>query len=294
MNNEIVHSVVKLNQHFLSDRPLLEQIVAISDIDPNETVLEIGPGQGSLTSVISDKARKVIAIESDTRLKENLSRLQSQFPNLSVVYGDALEMRLPKFDRIIANIPFNITEPLIMKLIGENFKAAYLLVGESFAQNCCSDNGDSTRLGLLTKAHFNSEYLMQVSRENFTPVPSTDGALIGLYPVKKNEIYQNFARYMVRCMWGQKTRPVRDALAAALSQYMLQKGSGQVNLDQATKKLEENYQFLLDKRVVDLGNSEFRELYEGLSTINLKKVFGGHKPRGGAQNWRKTYEAYLR
>ena len=293
MSDETRNSVVRLNQHFLKDESALEQIVALSEIEPHETVLEIGPGRGPLTRKIAEHAKKVVAIEADTRLKTDLDALQAHYPNVSIIYGDALEMRFPKFDRIVANIPFNITEPLIMKLMGEKFVGAYLLVGESFANNCTVLGDYTTRLGLLTRAYFKAEQLLQVPKESFEPVPSTDGVLISLSPIRKGGIQRDFPHYMLRCIWDQRARTLRDALSSALYQYASDKIAGEIDVKGVIKDFERKYSGIMDRRVDAIGNTEFLDLYHGLSGMKLNRLFGGHKPRGGAQNWRKAYAEHL-
>ncbi|HLC61677.1 MAG TPA: rRNA adenine dimethyltransferase family protein [Candidatus Nanoarchaeia archaeon] len=294
MSDETRNSVVRLNQHFLRDSSALEQIVSLSEIEPQETVLEIGPGQGSLTGRIAERAKKVVAIEADARLKADLDALQAQYPNVSVVYGDAIEMRFPKFDRMVANIPFNITEPLITKLMGEKFVGAYLLVGESFADNCTTMGGYTTRLGLLTRAYFKTEQLLQVPKESFDPIPSTDGVLISLSPVKKSDLREDFPLYMLHCMWDQRTKPLKDALSSALYQYASGKITGEIDVSRVIRDFERDHSGIINRRVDAIGNTEFLDLYHGLSGMKLNKLFGRHKPRGGAQNWRKTYAEHLR
>lgn len=294
MSNDGRPSVVRLNQHFLRDNSALEQIVSLSEIEPHETVLEIGPGRGPLTRKIAEHAKKVVAIEADTRLKPDLDALQAQYPNVSVIYGDALEMRFPKFDRLVANIPFNITEPLIMKLMGEKFTGAYLLVGESFAHNCTVLGDYTTRLGLLTRAYFRTEQLLHVPKESFEPVPSTDGVLVAFYPMRKSDLLQDIPLYMLRCIWDQRTRSLRDALSAALYQYASAKVSGEIDVSGVVRDFERKHAGIMDRRVDSIGNTEFLDLYRGLSAMKLNRLFGAHKPRGGAQNWRKTYAEYIR
>jgi len=213
---------------------------------------------------------------------------------VSIIYGDALNIRFPQHDRVIANIPFNITEPLITRLMGKGNAPAFLLVGESYASNSESNNSYSTRLGLLTRAYFHVEQLLHIPKEAFVPEPSTDGVLISLHPLKRNSLEKEFPLYSIRCIWDQKTRNVRDALSAAIYQYTAARGAGDVDVSRAMGGLEKDNPQLLRKRVDALTNKEFTDLYHALSGNILRKLYGGHKPRGGAQNWRKTYERYLR
>src|SRR3989344_605109 len=291
MPDDFKKSVGSLNQHFLTDHSLLEKMVMLAEVDSTNIVLEIGPGQGNLTRAIAKAAGKVVAIELDRWLASDLQQVQGQYPNVAVIYGNALEMKLPPFTKLVANIPFNITEPLIMRLLQEKFGAGVLLVGQHFARECCYGR-PHTRLGLLSNAYFRTDYLLDVPSESFEPPPSTDGAVVGLYPTSKREI-ERFPLYIVRCLWDQKGRIVRDALSAAIHQYAYKKGASDFNVGHPICMIAEDLPNLMGIRVDKLSNNQFEELYRYLTHVKLKRIFHGHKPRGGAQNWRTQYAAFL-
>lgn len=286
-------SVVRLNQHFLKDESVMDQIVGLADIQPEEIVLEIGPGEGAITRKMAPFAQRVVAIEADPKLRDALTDLQSQYPNIDILYGDALNMRWPRFDRMVSNIPFNMTEPLIHRLPDERFGAAVLLVGETFADNCCGDiDYNTTTLGLLAKAYFRTEHLLHVPGDSFEPPPSTDADLIALYPIKKRDLIRKPPLYLMRCMLDQRTRPVKNALSAALHQYAFDAGGDVNNIERVARGVEGEISYA-EQKVSMLINEQLNDLYQHLGGIALKKLFGGHKPRGGSKNWRITYGDYL-
>ena len=102
----------RLGQHFLADPRILGRIADAVEIEPGETVLEIGPGKGSLTEALLERGAKVIAIEKDRRLAAELER-----EGLSVIQGDALKTEWPRVAKIVGNIPYYITSPLIEKAL---------------------------------------------------------------------------------------------------------------------------------------------------------------------------------
>ncbi len=286
-------SVVRLNQHFLRNESVMEQIVGLADIQPEEIILEIGPGEGAITRKMAPLAEKVVAIEADPKLRDALTDLQRQYPNIDILYGDALNMKWPRFDRMVSNLPFNMTEPLIHRLSDERFSAAVLLVGETFADNCCNDIGyNTTTLGLLTKAYFRTEHLLHVPGDSFDPPPSTDTDLIALYPIGKRDLIRKPPLYLVHCLWKQRTRSVRDALSAALYQYVSDAGDDVNGTKRVVEGAEREISYM-GQRVDKLTNDQFRNLYQHLEGIATRKLFSGHKPRGGSKNWRITYGNYL-
>ncbi|MBU1205139.1 MAG: methyltransferase domain-containing protein [Nanoarchaeota archaeon] len=289
---EVTPSVRKLNQHFLTDEMVLDDIVLNSNIESDDIVLEIGPGKGDLTRKLAEVARKVIAVEYDKRLSQYLDKLMEQYPNVEIIYGDALKIKFPKIDRIVSNIPFNITEPLISRLFSERFRTATLLVGETYGKQVAKGHSVS-RIGLLTRAYFKVDYVKDIPSTCFDPEPATNGSVIELYPLKKQNLEQNFREYIIRCIWDQRTRPLSDALPAAIFQYISANGGKNTTPNDFLKQIQRNYHHPLTIRVDKLTNPEFLDLYDSLRGINLKKAFGGYKPRGGAKNWRIDYAKYL-
>ncbi len=286
------HNIRRYNQHFINDESVLEDLVLNSDIANDDTVLEIGPGNGLITAKLLKAAKKVIVIEYDKRMEIFLGQLKEKYPNLEVKYGNALTINFPKIDVIVSNIPFNITEPLLSRLFSEKFRAATLLVGETYGRQATNANPNS-RIGLLTRAYFEAHYIKDVPSKCFDPEPSTNGSIITLYPVKKSELKDDFKRYMIRCIWDQKTKLLKDALSSAIFQYIDAKSSKTSSPRPFLEQINKKYDLPLQARVDKLINSEFLGLYDMLDKINLKKCFGGHKPRGGARNWRIDYAEYI-
>src|SRR5262245_37423296 len=106
----------RFGQHFLTDRSILRRIVAFANIQPEDIVVEIGPGQGALTRELADAARRVIAIEID---KDLTPALRSEMPgNVEIIEGDALEVGFPagRF-HVVGNLPYNVATPLFKRFI---------------------------------------------------------------------------------------------------------------------------------------------------------------------------------
>ena len=134
----------RLGQHYLFDPSILGRIADAAGIESGDTVLEIGPGKGSLTAELSSRARRVVAIEADGRLAEALRRNFAGSP-IEIVHGDALRVPWPAAHRICANIPYQITSPLIERaLTPPRPRCVVFLVQREVAERLAAPPGSRT------------------------------------------------------------------------------------------------------------------------------------------------------
>ena len=199
----------QFGQNFISDTNLLKSIVAAADAE-GATVLEIGCGAGTLTREIAAKAKKVIAYEIDTKLQPVLAETLAGVENAEVVFRDflkadlkALEAELPPY-LVVANLPYYITSPLVMKFIEESEKAEKLviMVQDDVAKRFCAKAG-TPEYGAITAAiarRADAEIVKYVPRKMFYPVPNVDSAVVkltfreGRIPVKSAKTYRDTVR----------------------------------------------------------------------------------------------------
>lgn len=176
-------------QHLLKNPMILNEIVNKSGIKPSETVLEIGPGTGNLTMLLLDVAKKVIAIELDPRMVAQLIKRvgTSEYQNkLQLIQGDVLKTKLPPFDLCVANIPYQISSPIVFKLLSHRplFKCAVLLIQREFAMRLIAKPNTefycrlSVNVQLLSKV----EHIMKVSKKNFCPPPKVESSVVRIEP----------------------------------------------------------------------------------------------------------------
>ena len=170
----------KLGQHFLADQALLERELACAELRPGDVVLEIGPGIGNLTALLAAQAGKVIAIERDPQFRGCLGALQQQYPGLEILWGDALEVDLPPFDKAVANLPYQVALPLIFKLLERRFERAVLMVQRDLARRLGAKVGESGygRLSIAVGRRAEVELLEEVPRQAFYPPPEVESALV--------------------------------------------------------------------------------------------------------------------
>ena len=177
-------------QHLLKNPTILSEIIHKSGIKSTDVVLEIGPGTGNLTMLLLDAAKKVIAIELDPRMVAQLTKRVgiSQYQNkLQLIQGDVLKQKLPFFDLCVANIPYQISSPIVFKLLSHRplFRAAVLLIQREFAMRLIAKPGTefycrlSVNVQLLSKV----EHIMKVSKKNFVPPPKVESSVVRIEPV---------------------------------------------------------------------------------------------------------------
>jgi len=212
-----------LGQNFLKSDMIADDIVMAADLKPDDIVLEIGPGTGILTERLVKSAKEVWAIEKDYDLVENL-RKRITAKNLKLIHQDALwfsSHALGVNYKVVANIPYNITSPLIRKFIeGENKpELLVLMVQKEVAERICAKAGDRNR-GLLTiivEFYAVAEILFEVSRREFYPSPDVDSAVIKIsIKDKVSDIDPAVFFRVVKAGFASKRQQIHNSLAATL------------------------------------------------------------------------------
>ncbi len=181
-----------LGQNFLIDKNILDKIVQAANIKNTDTVLEVGPGIGTLTQELAQKAKRVIAVEKDKSMIEILAETLSGFTNVEVINNDILkiEQSLPAGYKLVANIPYYLTSPLIRLFLEAQSKPKeiVLLVQKEVAQRICSKPGDMSLLAVSVQFYANCEIVFNVSKNSFWPIPKVDSAIIKIIPAEKYKI----------------------------------------------------------------------------------------------------------
>lgn len=183
----------KLGQNFLVDDKVIADMVVVAELQDGETVVEVGPGLGSLTLPLLEKTKRVIAIEADRELAEHLRRQNHR--GLTVITGDALQtdwtVDIEGSYKIVANIPYSITFPLIRQafLLEKRPVSIILLVQKEVAERLVAQPGDSER-GLPTvrvEANASATIIRKVKPGSFYPSPNVDSAIVQLTLVGNRE-----------------------------------------------------------------------------------------------------------
>ena len=202
-------------QHILKNPAIVNAIVDKAGVKSTDVVLEIGPGTGNLTTKLLDTCKKVVAVEFDPRMVLELRRRVQNDPvwnsKLEIIQGDFLKVDLPYFDVCVANVPYQISSPLIFKLLAHRpmFRSATLMFQREFAMRLVAPPGDSLycRLGVNTQLLARTQHILKVGKNNFRPPPKVDSSVVRLEP-RHPPIPVNFKEWdgLVRFCFGRKNK----------------------------------------------------------------------------------------
>lgn len=217
----------KLGQNFLINEEIINEIVEKADVKKNDVIIEIGPGLGSLTAKLLENAKKVIAIELDPNMSKILKERFSLYDNFELIENDVLKVNLQAIIseyesvKVVANLPYYITTPIIMKLLEDKLKLKSITVmvqkevGERF---CAKPN--SKEYGAITISinyYTKPEIIIDVPKDNFEPMPEVDSCVIKLDvrnvpPVElKNE--KEFFN-LIKAGFSQRRKTINNSLAS--------------------------------------------------------------------------------
>lgn len=219
-----LHAHKSLGQNFLQDSEVLENIAAAAEIQPGDTVLEIGPGLGSLTRYLAVSAKEVVAVELDKKLIAPLKTVLASYKNVRLIQGDILELSpkdlIPAKDYIVAaNIPYYITSAVIRHLLESEPKPRriVLTVQKEVAQRICAKPGDMSLLALSVQVYGKPRIAAQIPAEAFFPAPKVDSAVlcVDIYPVPliKDELLDTFFK-LIKAGFSQKRKTLRNSLSS--------------------------------------------------------------------------------
>lgn len=202
MNKYNIKANKSLGQNFLVSDEAVETIVDSANVSKNDVIIEIGPGLGTLTQRLLEKAKKVICIELDERMVNIITERFSLYKNIEIINEDVLKVDLKEIIRkekqeqanikIVANLPYYITTPIIMKLLEDKLEieSITIMIQKEVAQRLIAKPGDKLS-GAITYAIYyysNPEKIADVSHEEFIPKPEVDSQVIKLNIRKEPEV----------------------------------------------------------------------------------------------------------
>lgn len=175
----------RLGQHFLFEKNVLKKIIDCSGIGPDDTVVEIGAGYGTLTILLTERSKKVIALEIDRKLVSKLNSSLQKIRNVEIIEANALKFpyeNLGERFKVVANIPYYITTPLIFRLLEyrKNISTMTLLLQKEIAQRIIASPGgkDYGVLSITVQLYTKPESKFTVSRRAFSPPPDVDSEVV--------------------------------------------------------------------------------------------------------------------
>lgn len=179
-----------LGQHFLADRRILRKIVTTAALSPQDTVLEIGPGLGSLTQELTECGCQVMAVEKDSKLTEILKEKFKNTSNLQIIKGDILKLLEKNITKqwgsykVVANIPYYLTAVLVRRLLESTNppQLMVLMVQKEVAQRICAQPPRMSLLAVAVQFYAEPKIISYVSKNSFWPKPKVDSAIIKITP----------------------------------------------------------------------------------------------------------------
>lgn len=206
-------------QNFLSDNAILEQIAQGAGVCSEDRVLEIGVGAGTLTQTLSKYAKKVVGYEIDKSLKGVLDKTLMGLDNVEIVFADALKTPIEEIEkkmggeyRVVANIPYYITSPLIMKFVdnAKNCKSITAMIQKEVADRICAKEGtaDYGSITVGVNAVANTSIIVNVDKTKFYPMPKVDSAVVHIvmdktkYDIADLKVFRD----LVRCAFSSRRK----------------------------------------------------------------------------------------
>ncbi len=252
----------KFGQNFIIDNNIISNIVNSAAIDSDTLVIEVGPGMGALTNELVKVAKNVLCYEIDTTLKPILEKIDAT--NLEIIFADFLKRNvlndIKKYEYkhlyLVANLPYYITTPILMKIIDENIPVEKIVVmvqkevGDRFKAK--EGSKDYSSLSIIFNYNYNIKKLMDISRHVFIPEPNVDSIVLGFEAKVEKEFIKNPQLFyqLIRDAFTQKRKNLRNNL----KKYDLEK----------IEKVLSNYGFDLSARAEQINYKIFIEIANNL------------------------------
>ena len=242
-----------LGQNFLIDSSISKRIVDSAEISEGEKVLEIGPGRGALTGLLSSKGN-LIAIEKDKWLAVVLKQKFKE--NVEIIEGDILKWDVPPIDVIVANLPYSISSPILFRLFNYEWTRAVLMFQEEFANRLVAKPGSKIygRLSVMANHFVDTKKLFKVSKTAFQPQPKIHSQVVKLVRREPDYALDDFETFekVVKSIFTHRRKKVRNCIKLTFPNLVLD------NL---------NY---MDLRAEILTPSEIAELSNSICQLKLK------------------------
>lgn len=222
-----------LGQNFLIDTNILRNIVSYAELTEESGAIEIGPGIGALTEQLGKVAKKVVAFEIDQRLLPILADTLSPYPNIKIIHGDFLKMDVKKVIEeefqgindlmVVANLPYYVTTPIIMKILEEHLpiRGIVVMLQKEVAERIAAKPGtkDYGSLSIAVQYYSVAETVMTVPRTVFMPQPNVDSAVIRLTKRKEPLVQvmdEDFFFQVVKASFSQRRKTIVNNLMGQL------------------------------------------------------------------------------
>lgn len=258
----------KLGQHFLIDQDTLSAIIDAAELKPNDTVLEIGPGLGTLTKALSVCASKIIAVEKDMDMIKIFQAINSNLTNVQIVRGNILMLNnsffkeyLPKSYKVVANLPYYLTSAILRFFLQSSHRPAMmvLMVQKEVGERIIATSPNANVLGLAVQFYGIPEIMAKVPNTHFWPIPKVDSAILRITSHSKARYHvdnEDELFKVIKAGFGEKRKKLHNSLTGGLKLP-----------HDIVKKILVQSKIDIDRRAQTLTIPEWIRLYQ-----NLKKL----------------------
>ena len=250
----------KLGQNFLIDEGIVLDIVQKAEVSKEDLVIEIGPGLGTLTAALAESAKKVIAVELDDNMIPVLNERFALYDNVEIIHNDILKTDInalikgEEHVKIVANLPYYITTPIVMKLLEEklNIESITVMVQKEVGERFCS-TPNGKEYGAITVSinyYTEPEIVIDVPKENFMPVPEVDSCVVNLKVKKEHIELKNEKKFfqVIKAAFSQRRKNLGNSLLAVAKDK------------EEIKKMLEELGIDINKRAENLSLEDFARI----------------------------------
>lgn len=264
----------KLGQNFLTDTNVISRILDSAALDSQDLIIEVGPGKGALTGRIAAIVNKIYAIEKDNFLFDELNKKYATLNNLVIINEDALKTDFRSFEcntkiKFIANLPYNITSPILSKLTENRaiFSKIIIMIQKEVGSRLASEPGSKTygALSVMIQTYFDVTHLFTVLPGSFRPKPKVDSVVIKLVPtqqycssIKDTKLYSR----VVKSSFSSRRKMINNSLRNEFDKEDIE-----ICLSEAGINGKNRAETLSISEFIQLSNS-FYELQQSTSTNN--------------------------
>ncbi|MGH7885170.1 MAG: 16S rRNA (adenine(1518)-N(6)/adenine(1519)-N(6))-dimethyltransferase RsmA, partial [Thermodesulfobacteriota bacterium] len=216
----------KLGQNFLQDKNILGKIISLGNLEKNKDhVVEIGPGLGALTKLLAENSKTVYAIEKDTRVLVYLKKNLENYSNIELINKDVLDINFSSLVcntklKLIANLPYNISTPILLKIYNERdlFSQIIVMLQKEVGERICSEKNTKSygSLSIIFQNYFDTKINFIVPPEAFKPKPKVDSVVISMVPLLKPRFEVSdeiFFQTFLKTAFSSRRKMLRNSLS---------------------------------------------------------------------------------
>lgn len=258
----------KLGQHFLIDKETLKQIIAAANLKPADSVLEIGPGLGTLTRALSPHVKKVVAVEKDYQMIKIFGSINRDLANVKIVEANALTLtpqflkqHFGKTYKLVANLPYYLTSAILRFFLQRKVRPAMMvvMVQKEVAERIIALPPEANLLSVAVQIYGQPEIVAKVPRLSFWPAPKVDSAILKITPYSTDRypIDDDTAFFrVVKAGFGERRKQLHNSLSSGLH----------LSLAEA-KQILQDCDIQSSRRAQTLTIREWQKLHEKIKTI---------------------------